>query len=159
MSKRLVAYFSASGVTAKLAKTLAAAIGADLFEILPEKPYSAADLDWTNKESRSTIEMKDKQARPAIGSAPVDTAAYDVIFVGFPIWWYEAPRIVQAFLEQCELTGKTVVPFATSGGSAMGKTAEILQKSCPGATVLPGKRLRASSSAAALHEWVQSLGL
>ena len=100
-----------------------------------------------------------KLVRPAIGSAPVDTAAYDVIFVGFPIWWYEAPRIVQAFLEQCELTGKTVVPFATSGGSAMGKTAEILKKSCPGATVLPGKRLRASASAETLRTWVDTLNL
>lgn len=103
--------------------------------------------------------MNNPASRPEIAVKRDNMKDYDTIFVGFPIWWYEAPRIVQAFLEQCELTGKTVVPFATSGGSAMGKTAEILKKSCPGATVLPGKRLRASSSAAALHEWVQSLGL
>ena len=122
MSKKLVAYFSASGVTAKLAKTLAAAIGADLFEILPEKPYSAADLDWTNKESRSTIEMNDKSFRPAVANRVENMAEYDAVYVGFPIWWYVAPTIINTFLEQHDLTGKTIVPFATSGGSGMGNT-------------------------------------
>ena len=103
MSKRLVAYFSASGVTAKLAKTLAAAIGADLFEILPEKPYSAADLDWTNKESRSTIEMNDKSFRPAVANRVENMAEYDAVYVGFPIWWYVAPTIINTFLEQHDL--------------------------------------------------------
>ena len=98
MSKRLVSYFSASGVTAKLAKTLAAAIGADLFEILPEKPYSAADLDWTNKESRSTIEMNDKSFRPAVANRVENMAEYDAVYVGFPIWWYVAPTIINTFL-------------------------------------------------------------
>lgn len=157
MSKRLVAYFSASGVTAKLAKTLAAAANADLYEIEPAVPYKRADLDWTDAKSRSTIEMKDPASRPAIGSAKVDMAQYDTVYVGFPIWWYEAPRIVQAFLESYDLTGKTVVPFATSGGSGMGKSAEILQKSCPGAKVLDGKKLSASASQAELTAWIASL--
>lgn len=157
MSKTLVAYFSASGVTAKLAKTLAAAANADLYEIEPAVPYKRADLDWTDTKSRSTIEMKDPASRPAIGSAKVDMAQYDTVYVGFPIWWYEAPRIVQAFLESYDLTGKTVVPFATSGGSGMGKSAEILQKSCPGAKVLDGKKLSASASQAELTAWIASL--
>ena len=124
MSKKLVAYFSASGVTAKLAKTLAAAIGADLFEILPEKPYSAADLDWTNKESRSTIEMNDKSFRPAVANRVENMAEYDAVYVGFPIWWYVAPTIINTFLEQHDLTGKTIVPFATSGGSGFSSNAK-----------------------------------
>lgn len=157
MSKTLVAYFSASGVTAKLAKTLAAAANADLYEIEPAVLYKRADLDWTDSKSRSTIEMKDPASRPAIGSAKVDMAQYDTLYVGFPIWWYEAPRIVQAFLESYDLTGKTVVPFATSGGSGMGKSAEILQKSCPGAKVLNGKKLSASASQAELTAWIASL--
>ena len=131
MSKRLVAYFSASGVTAKLAKTLAAAIGADLFEILPEKPYSAADLDWTNKESRSTIEMNDKSFRPAVANRVENMAEYDAVYVGFPIWWYVAPTIINTFLEQHDLTGKTIVPFATSGGSGMGNTNAELPARAP----------------------------
>ena len=110
MSKRLVAYFSASGVTAKLAKTLAAAIGADLFEILPEKPYSAADLDWTNKQSRSSIEMNDPASRPAIAGVRDNMADYDTLFVGFPIWWYVAPTIINTFMESYDLTGKTIIP-------------------------------------------------
>ena len=108
MSKRLVAYFSASGVTAKLAKTLAAASGADLFEILPEKPYSAADLDWTNKESRSTIEMNDKSFRPAVANRVENMAEYDAVYVGFPIWWYVAPTIINTFLEPVSYTHLTL---------------------------------------------------
>ena len=157
MSKTLVAYFSASGVTAKLAKTLAAAANADLYEIEPAVPYERADLAWTDSKSRSTIEMKDPASRPAIGGAKVDMAQYDTVYIGFPIWWYEAPRIVQTFLESYDLTGKTVVPFATSGGSGMGKSAEILQKSCPGAKVLNGKKLSASASQAELTAWIASL--
>ena len=155
--KALVAYFSASGVTAKLAKTLAAAADAALYEIKPETPYTAADLNWNNSRSRSTIEMKDENARPAIAAPAADVAAYDTVFVGFPIWWYEAPRIIETFLESYDLAGKTVVPFATSGGSGMGKTAEILKKSCPGAKVLPGKRLSASATQAELADWIRKL--
>ena len=155
--KALVAYFSASGVTAKLAKTLAAAADAALYEIKPETPYTADDLNWNNSRSRSTVEMKDENARPAIAAPAADVAAYDTVFVGFPIWWYEAPRIIETFLESYDFTGKTVVPFATSGGSGMGKTAEILKKSCPGAKVLPGKRLSASATQAELADWIRKL--
>lgn len=157
MSKKLVAYFSASGVTAKLAKTLAAAIGADLFEILPEKPYSAADLDWTNKESRSTIEMNDKSFRPAVANRVENMAEYDAVYVGFPIWWYVAPTIINTFLEQHDLTGKTIVPFATSGGSGMGGTNKALAPSCTGARLLEGKVFRSSTNADTLREWVKTL--
>ena len=155
MSKRLVSYFSASGVTAKLAKTLAAAVGADLFEILPEKPYSAADLDWTNKESRSTIEMNDKSFRPAVANRVENMAEYDAVYVGFPIWWYVAPTIINTFLEQHDLTGKTIVPFATSGGSGMGNTNAELAPSCKGAMLKEGKRFSSSTKEAELKLWAE----
>mgnify|MGYP000083173309 FL=1 len=159
MSKKLVAYFSASGVTKKLAEKLAAAVDADLFEIRPKIPYTKADLNWMDKQSRSTIEMQNPASRPEIAGTCANIADYDTVFVGFPIWWYIAPTIVNTFLESCDLTGKTVVPFATSGGSSMGKTAKILAPSCPGATVLDGKVLRASSSEADLKAWVSGLHL
>ena len=120
MSKKLVAYFSASGVTASLAKNLAAAIGADLFEIEPVIRYGKADLDWTNKKSRSSVEMNDKSSRPAVAKKLGNMSEYDEVFVGFPIWWYIAPTIVNTFLEGYDLAGKTIIPFATSGGSGMG---------------------------------------
>ena len=125
MSRTLVAYFSASGETAALAKTVAEVIGGDLFEIRPETPYTAADLDWQDSHSRSTLEMKDEKSRPAIAGRVADMAQYDTVFVGFPIWWYQAPRIIEVFLESYDFSGKTVIPFATSGGSGMGKTAEV----------------------------------
>lgn len=159
MSKTLVAYFSASGVTAKLAKTLAAAADADLFEIKPVTPYTSKDLNWMDKQSRSTIEMQDKTSRPEMAEKLPSVSQYDTIFVGFPIWWYEAPHIIETFLESYDLSGKTVVPFGTSGGSSMGKTAEILKPSCPGAAVLSGKVLSASSSEASLKTWIGSLKL
>ena len=159
MNKALIAYFSASGVTARLAKTLEKATGADLYEIKPAKPYTDADLNWNDKHSRSSLEMNDKAFRPAIAGRAEDMARYDTVFVGFPIWWYEAPRIIQTFLESYDFSGKTVIPFATSGGSGMGKTASILQKSCPGATVLDGKRLNTSASVDEVSSWVRSLGL
>ena len=159
MSKTLVAYFSASGVTAKLAKTLAAAANADLFEIKPAAPYTSRDLDWMDKKSRSTIEMQDKSSRPEMAEKLSDCSQYDTVFVGFPIWWYEAPHIIETFLESCDLRGKTVVPFGTSGGSSMGKTSKILEPSCPGAKVLAGKVLRASASEADLKAWIAGLML
>ncbi len=128
MRKTLVAYFSASGVTARLAQKLAAVTDADLFEIVPETPYTAADLDWTNKASRSSVEMNDPTSRPAVASRAADLSRYDRIFVGFPIWWYTAPTIVNTFLEQYDLTGKTVVPFATSGMSPIGRSAADLRR-------------------------------
>lgn len=159
MSRKLVAYFSASGVTAKLAESLSEAIGADLYEIEPKVPYTKADLDWMDKQSRSTIEMNDPSSRPAIKEERDNMDDYDTVFVGFPIWWYVAPTIINTFLESYDLTGKTIIPFATSGGSGMGKTNEKLQPSCPGARLLEGKVLKASTSKADLAAWVQSLGL
>lgn len=159
MSRKLVAYFSASGVTAKLAESLSEAIGADLYEIEPKIPYTKADLDWMDKQSRSTIEMNDPSSRPAIKEERDNMDDYDTVFVGFPIWWYVAPTIINTFLESYDLTGKTIIPFATSGGSGMGKTNEKLQPSCSGARLLEGKVLRASTSKADLAAWVQSLGL
>lgn len=159
MGKTLVAYFSASGVTAKLANTLASVVGGDLYEITPAVPYTSADLNWNDKKSRSSVEMNDPAPRPAIAVPVESMAQYDTVFVGFPIWWYEAPRIVQTFLESYDLSGKTVVPFATSGGSGMGKTADILQKSCPAAKMLPGKRFHGAASVSELSAWINGLGL
>ena len=157
--KTLVGYFSASGQTAKLAKTLAGVTGGDLFEIAPETAYTAADLDWMDKKSRSTIEMKDPKSRTAIAGKVADMAQYDTVFVGFPIWWYQAPRIIETFLESYHFSGKTVIPFATSGGSGMGKTNEKLAPSCPGAKLLHGKVFNSYSSKADLSAWVETLSL
>ena len=159
MSKKLVAYFSASGVTAKVAKALAGAVGADLFEIRPAVPYTKADLNWMDKNARSTIEMNDPTSRPEIESKRDNMNEYDTIFVGFPIWWYVAPTIINTFLESCDLTGKTIVPFATSGGSDMGKTNEKLAPSCKGARLLEGKRFASRVSAKELAAWAEGLGL
>lgn len=128
MSKTLVAYFSASGVTKKMAEKLAAAANADSFEIIPVQPYTDEDLDWTDKKSRSTIEMYDPSSRPAIAEKLENMGGYDIVFVGFPVWWYVEPRIIDTFLESYDFSGKTVVPFATSGGSALGKTADNFRK-------------------------------
>ena len=159
MSKKLVAYFSASGVTAKVAETLAEAIGADIFEIEPKVPYTETDLNWMDKKARSTIEMNDPASRPEIAAKRDNMKDYNTIFVGFPIWWYVAPRIINTFLEGCELSGKTVIPFATSGGSGMGKTNEKLAPSCPGAKLLHGKVFNSYSSKADLSAWVETLSL
>ena len=158
MSKKLIAYFSASGVTADVAARLAKVAGADLFEIKPEVPYTAADLDWTNKKSRSTIEMNDPASRPAIKEKLANMTDYDVIFVGFPIWWYVAPTIINTFLESYDFAGKTIVPFATSGGSGMGKTVAALEKVAPKANFKPGKLLNRASEAD-MENWVRSLGV
>ena len=157
MRKILVAYFSASGVTASAAKMLAKAMDADLYEIMPEVPYTRADLDWTNKKSRSSIEMNDLKSRPAIAGKISNMEEYDVIFVGFPIWWYVAPTIINTFLESYDLTGKTIIPFATSGGSGMGKTNENLLPSCQGATLLQGKMLNGKLSEKELKKWLDGL--
>lgn len=157
--KILVAYFSASGVTAKAARKLADAISADLYEIQPEVPYTAADLDWTDKKSRSSVEMNDLSFRPAIAQKVSDMENYDVVFVGFPIWWYVAPTIINTFLESYDLSGKVIIPFATSGGSGMGKTNAGLQPSCPGASLLPGKMLNGAWSEEDLKSWIKGLDL
>lgn len=156
MRKTLVAFFSASGVTARLAQKLAAVTDADLFEIVPETPYTAADLDWTNKASRSSVEMNDPTSRPAVASRAADLSRYDRIFVGFPIWWYTAPTIVNTFLEQYDLTGKTVVPFATSGMSPIGRSAADLRPSAKGAQVLDGRRFSADVPVAELRQWAEN---
>ena len=157
MSKKLVAYFSASGITARVAENLADAIGADIFEVRPEIPYTKADLNWMDKKSRSTIEMSDPASRPAIAVKRDNMDEYDTIFVGFPIWWYVAPTIINTFLESYDLKGKTIIPFATSGGSDMGKTNEKLAPSCPGSKLLHGKVFNASSTKADLSAWVENL--
>ena len=160
MKKALVAYFSASGETEKLARTIAGVTGGALFEIAPETAYTAADLDWMDKKSRSTLEMNDETSRPAIAGRVEDMAQYDTVFVGFPIWWYQAPRIIETFLESYDFSGKTVITFATSGGSPLGKTESILKKLCPPETKwLPGKRLSSRESSASVHKWIASLGL
>lgn len=157
MATSLVAYFSASGTTARAAETLARAASADLFEIAPADPYTAADLDWTDRSSRSTKEMNDGANRPtlAVDAPPLD--GYDTIFVGFPIWWYVEPRIIGTFLESADFAGKTIVPFATSGGSGLGKAPERMASLTPGATVLPGKLLNGGPSETTLRTWIESL--
>lgn len=157
MSNALVAYFSASGATAKLAKTVAAAVGGDLHEIKPETPYTSADLNWNNKQSRSSFEMNNKSFRPPVANKVENMDDYDVIYVGFPIWWYVAPTIINTFLEQYDLSGKTIIPFATSGGSGMGNTNAELQNSCKGAILKEGKRFNANASKAEIKAWADSV--
>ena len=153
MSKTLVAYFSASGTTAKVAKKMAEVIGADLFEIKPETPYTGADLNWQNKNSRSSVEMNDRSSRPAIAVKVADMPQYDVVFVGFPVWWYREPSIIDTFMESYDFAGKTVIPFATSGGSGLGDSAANMQKLAKGAKVVNGKRFSGSASAEELKAW------
>ena len=158
MKKALVAYFSASGVTEQVAEKLASAAHADCFRIQPKIAYTKADLDWTNKSSRSSVEMSDPASRPEIVNENLDVSSYDAIFIGFPIWWYQAPRIIETFLERYDFAGKTLIPFATSGGSDMGKTEDILRPCCSAQTAwCPGKRLSSRESAASVREWVESL--
>lgn len=155
MSKVLVAYFSASGVTAKLAERLASAIGADLHEIKPEKPYTSADLDWRDSNSRSSVEMKDKLFRPTIANSVENMDQYDTVFVAFPIWWYVAPTIINTFLEAYNLDGKKIIPLATSGSSGMGNTNKELAPSCNGATLEEGKRFAANAGENELADWAK----
>ena len=157
MNKTLVAYFSASGQTARLAKTLAKVVNGDCYEMRPEQAYTAADLDWNNKGSCSSLEMNDPSSRPAIANRVDGMERYQTVFIGFPIWWYEAPRIIHTFLESYDFSGKTVIPFATSGGSGMGNTGAVLKKTCPAAHWLEGKRLKSGASSGELAEWVKTL--
>jgi flavodoxin len=160
MSKKiLVAYFSCSGTTARAAKELARAAGADLFEIRPETPYAKADLNWMDMKSRSSREMNDPESRPAVSGRVENMEQYDAVFVGFPIWWYTVPTIVNTFLESYDLSGKTVIPFATSGGSDLDRTEGRLKSSCsPKTVLLPGKLLNRAGPED-LVQWVKSLGL
>ena len=153
MSKILVAYFSATGTTKRGAERLARGAQADLFEIRPAVPYSSADLDWTNKASRTSKERADESIRPALAVKLADVSAYATVYIGFPIWWYVAPRIIATFLESCDFSGKTIVPFATSGGSGMGRTVEELKRICPAARFLSGQVLNGISDKG-LADWV-----
>ena len=159
MSGKLVAFFSASGVTAALAQRLSRAAGADLFEIKPAVPYTSADLDWTNASSRSSVEMKSPASRPEIAEKLPSMADYDVVFLGFPIWWYVAPTIINTFLESYDFSGKTIALFATSGGSPMGRTLEILRPLCKASVKwLPAKMLNGATDSD-LNAWLKSLKL
>lgn len=157
MSKTLVAYFSASGTTAAVAKTLAEAAKADLYEIRPQVPYTRADLDWTNKSSRSSVEMNNKSFRPPLADRDAPVEDCDMVFLGFPIWWYTAPTIIHTFLESYDFTGKTIILFATSGGSGLGQSADDLKASAPGAAIRNGKLLNGRQTREALSTWVRSL--
>ena len=155
MSKTLVAYFSASGVTARLAEKVAKVVNGDLYELVPAKPYTAADLDWTNDKSRSSVEMKNKSFRPEISGKAENMSDYDTIYLGFPIWWYVAPTIVNTFLESYDLSGKTIIPFATSGSSGMGGTNAELKNSCRGAILNEGKRYSSDATEKEIETWVK----
>ncbi len=156
--KFLVAYFSASGTTKRAATMLARAADADLFEIVPKMTYTVADLDWTNKKSRSTLEMSDPMSRPEIKNNLADMANYNVVFIGFPIWWYTAPTIIKTFLESYDFEGKTVIPFATSGGSGLGKTESALKPCAPTAVWKTGKLLN-NINENSLKNWIEDLNL
>ena len=153
MSDVLVAFFSASGVTAGVADRLAKSIGADLFEIKPETPYTKADLNWQDKKSRSSIEMDDPSSRPPIANRVENMDAYNYVFVGFPVWWYREPSIIDTFMERYDFFGMTVVPFATSGSSGIGDSGKNMQALAPGAKVETGKRFNAGESEDALKQW------
>lgn len=160
MNKKLVAYFSASGVTAKVADMLADAVGADIYEIRPEIPYTKADLNWMDKKSRSTIEMNDKTIRPAIADKDAQIDQYDTIFLGFPIWWYVAPTIINTFLESYDFSGKKIILFATSGGSKFGKTVEGLRVSVPtSCEIIVGKLLNGRQTIPSIRTWTETLSI
>ena len=157
MRKTLVAYFSASGTTEAVAKKLAQAANADLFEIEPKIPYTNADLNWTDRSSRSSVEMGDKSSRPEIVEKPLNTAGYDLILIGYPVWWYTAPTIVNTFFEKYDFAGKKIVLFATSGGSRFGSAVKDLSVSAPKAQIKEGKILNGNPSESALKEWIKEL--
>ena len=159
MSRILVAYFSASGVTGSVAKKLAEATGADLYEIRPAVKYTSADLNWNNSNSRSSVEMKDKSSRPELADKSAEISGHDVIFLGFPIWWYVAPTIINTFLEAYDLSGKKIILFATSGGSGFGRAVEGLKPSAPNAEISEGKLFRSSVSVNELKKWAEGLGV
>ena len=159
MSKILIAYFSASGVTARTAKEMAKAAGADLYEICPAEPYTAADLNWMDQKSRSTLEMNAPACRPAIAAPAADLDQYDTVFVGYPIWWGDASWVVDGFVSGNDFSGKTVVPFCTSGGSGMGQSGESLAAMAGTGDWLPGARFSGSASPAEVTAWVDGLGL
>lgn len=158
-TKVLVAYFSATNTTQGIAEHIADGLSADIYEIVPEEPYTDADLNYNDNNSRTTIEMNDPDARPAISGSVEDMEQYDIVFIGYPIWWGEAPRIVSTFVENYDFSGKTIVPFCTSGGSGVGSSATNLEQLTDGADWLPGKRLNGNDSQDTVMEWVNGLGL
>ncbi len=158
-TKVLVAYFSATNTTEGVAEQIANGLNADLYEIVPVEPYTDADLDYNDNNSRSTLEMNNPDARPAISGSVENMEQYDIVFIGYPIWWSEAPRIVSTFVESYDFSGKTIVPFCTSGGSGIGSSASNLEQLTSGATWLDGQRLNGSDSQNTIMEWVSSLGL
>ncbi len=157
MKKVLVAYFSASGVTKKVAENLAKAAGADLFEIVPEQIYTSADLNWQDKQSRSSVEMNDRSSRPAISSKVENISQYSHVFVGFPVWWYREPSIIDTFMESYDWNGITVIPFCTSGGSGLGESGKNMQALGKGAKVIDGKRLSGNASETELKAWADQI--
>ncbi len=154
-----VFYLSAGGVTAPIGESLSLLLGADAFEIVPAEKYTDEDLDWRNPASRSSVEMKDPTSRPDFTCRVEDMGKYRTVLLGFPIWWYEAPRIIQSFLEHYDFSGITIIPFATSGGSGMGNTEAILKKSAPNANWLKGERLRSDISVSDLSKWIKGYGI
>lgn len=158
-TKVLVTYFSATNTTQGIAEHIANGLNGDIYEIVPEEPYTDADLNYNDNNSRTTIEMNDPDARPAIIGSVEDMEQYDIVFIGYPIWWGEAPRIVSTFVESYDFSGKTIVPFCTSGGSGVGSSATNLEQLTDGADWLPGKRLNGSDSQDTVMEWVNGLGL
>ena len=157
MSRKLVAYFSATGITKKLAERVSKIVGADLHEIVPKEIYTEEDLNWMNENSRSSIEMKNKSFRPEIANKVDNMADYDTIYVGFPIWWYVAPTIINTFLESYDLKGKTIIPFATSGQSLMGNTNEELKNSCKNSILKEGRRFDIKDSDEVIKNWIENL--
>ncbi|MBP5565133.1 MAG: NAD(P)H-dependent oxidoreductase [Lachnospiraceae bacterium] len=157
MGKSLVAYFSASGVTKKVATKLASAIGADIFEIVPKELYTSADLNWMDKKSRSSVEMNDRNCRPEIASKVNDMSKYDTVYVGFPVWWYREPSIIDTFMEAYDFTDKKVITFCTSGGSGLGDSAKNMQALATGAKVIDGKKFSSGVSEADLKKWADSI--
>lgn len=157
MGKNLVAYFSASGVTKGVAEKLAKAAGAELFEIVPEQPYTDEDLNWNNKQSRSSVEMNDRSCRPGISTTVSDMGQYDCIFLGFPVWWYREPSIIDTFLEAYDFSSKTIVPFCTSGGSGLGETVGNMRSLAKKADVRDGKRFSSGVSEEELKTWVSGM--
>ncbi len=159
MSKILVAYFSATGTTARVAQNLAAAANADIFEIVPATPYTSQDLDYMDRTSRTSLEMDDESCRPEIADTLSNLESYDTIFVGFPVWWYVEPRIIDTFLESYNFSGKTIIPFATSGGSGLGGAPKRMQECAAGSTVLEGRVCNSRNNVEGLKAWINDLGL
>ena len=154
MSKILVTFFSASGVTARVAQNIANNIGADIFEIKPKVPYTSADLNWLSWKSRSSIEMKDKSSRPEIENSTIDISEYDTILIGFPVWWYTAPTIINTFIESKDFTGKTLIPFCTSGGTGISGAEKELRKAYPQYNWKEGRRLKGKEDKTFIEEWI-----